>query len=155
MLLLVGEIGPDDSLSAWTYTDCLLAVSFIFLTVQFYINATNPNGNKVGVLQANWRIIYSALTVATNLFTTSLILFRIVYVTGIGPSRTYRGIIEILIESCLLYSIVRLIDLAMFAQAYYDVNWEFDWYYPPAILPSITVSQSLRHQVKTDARDRV
>ncbi len=63
----------------------------------------------VGDSQANWSLIYYSMTVATNSLCTTLILIRIMQVSGISAGlKTYRGIIEILIESAALYAVVYL-----------------------------------------------
>ncbi|KAF9038937.1 hypothetical protein BDZ89DRAFT_1061061 [Hymenopellis radicata] len=57
----------------------------------------------VSASQVNWSLVYYSMTVATNSLCTILILFRIVRVSGLGASlKTYRGIIEILVESAAI-----------------------------------------------------
>lgn len=94
----------------------------------------------VGNSQADWRIIYISLTVTVNLLSTGLILFRIVRVTGVGQARTYRGVIEILVESAILYSLAHLIYLAMYVHGIHSRHLETGDFYPNALLPAVTVS---------------
>ncbi|PBK63360.1 hypothetical protein ARMSODRAFT_838922, partial [Armillaria solidipes] len=59
--------------------------------------------------QVNWAVATMAATLGTNILCTALIVTRIIYVArghrGImGGIRTYRGVLEILVESAALYS---------------------------------------------------
>ncbi|KAF9039622.1 hypothetical protein BDZ89DRAFT_899497, partial [Hymenopellis radicata] len=57
--------------------------------------------------QAVWTLVYYSMTMVTNSLCTFLLLFRIVRVRGVGAGiKTYRGIIEILIESAAMYTII-------------------------------------------------
>ncbi len=82
------------------------------------------------------------MTVATNSLCTLLILFRIVRVSGISASlKTYRGIIEILIESAAMYAIVYIALLIAYAYEFYNdtVTVMTAYTYPVVISDSITV----------------
>ncbi|KAF9021412.1 hypothetical protein BDZ89DRAFT_1071532, partial [Hymenopellis radicata] len=89
----------------------------------------------------NWSLIYYSMTVATNSLCTILILFRIVRVSGLGASlKTYRGIIEILIESAAMYAIIYIALLIAYAYQFYGtVDIVLTAYpYPMIISYSIT-----------------
>ncbi|SJL18436.1 uncharacterized protein ARMOST_22025 [Armillaria ostoyae] len=62
----------------------------------------------------DWSLATMAATLGTNILCTALIITRIIYLArghrGImGGIRTYRGVIEILVESAALYSIIYVI----------------------------------------------
>ncbi len=97
--------------------------------------------------QINWTIVYYSLTVAVNISTTSLIIFRILSVGGLKAVRTYRGIIEVLVESAFLYSATYIVFLATFlsdrnapvvTNSFRNSNW-----YMTGIISAITVRFSL------------
>ncbi len=53
----------------------------------------------------NWAVLYSSLIMVTLLWCTILIIYRIVRVDGAaGRTRVYQRLIEMLVESVLLYS---------------------------------------------------
>ncbi|SJL10513.1 uncharacterized protein ARMOST_13899 [Armillaria ostoyae] len=65
-------------------------------------------------------ILYLAFTLATTLWCTLMIIFRILSVgrasTGSGtPTRVYRHVIEILVESSALYAIFLLLEMVLVA----------------------------------------
>ncbi|PBK81433.1 hypothetical protein ARMGADRAFT_1020317, partial [Armillaria gallica] len=66
------------------------------------------------------QILYLAFNLATTLWCTFMIIFRILSVgrasTGSGrPFKVYRHVIEILVESSTLYTISLLLDIVMLA----------------------------------------
>ncbi len=75
--------------------------------------------------------LYSSFTLATTLWCTSIIIYRIVTIaraTGEagGGLRAYRHVLEILVESSALYSIFLILCTAFFARnsiilGYFDV----------------------------------
>ncbi|KAF8905890.1 hypothetical protein CPB85DRAFT_903077 [Mucidula mucida] len=94
---------------------CLVTetVSVIIVTVL----DTFPHSNATGI---NWRLVYYLMTLITNGLCTFLILFRIVRISGVGASfKTYRGIIEILVESAAIYSAIYIALLVTYAYASY------------------------------------
>ena len=95
-------------------------------------------------LEVDWRTIYLALTVVTNLLSTGLIVYRIVHVTAPRERKSFRGVIEILVESSLLYSVTYAVYLAVWAYANYNYNWVNGDLYPSAFLPAVTVRPSFR-----------
>ncbi|KAF9038928.1 hypothetical protein BDZ89DRAFT_1110222 [Hymenopellis radicata] len=70
------------------------------MAIVFFLEDVNfANASRV-----NWSLVYYSMTVATNSVCTILILFRIVRISGLGASlKTYRGIIEILVESAAIF----------------------------------------------------
>ncbi|KAF8910247.1 hypothetical protein CPB85DRAFT_692368 [Mucidula mucida] len=73
------------------------------------------------VSQTHWSLVYYSMTVATNSLCTLLIVLRIMRVSGIGASlKTYRGIIEILVESAAMYAIVYIALLIAYAYQLYN-----------------------------------
>ncbi|KAF9021396.1 hypothetical protein BDZ89DRAFT_1071508 [Hymenopellis radicata] len=77
--------------------------------------------HTVNASQVNWTLVYYAMTVVTNSLCTILILFRIVRVSGLGASlKTYRGIIEILVESAAMYAMIYIALLIGYAYQFYS-----------------------------------
>ncbi|PBK63612.1 hypothetical protein ARMSODRAFT_1023814 [Armillaria solidipes] len=66
----------------------------------------------------NWIMPYIALTLTTTLWCTILLLYRIISVArsshGVGI-RSYHGVIEALVESAALYSVILIIDMVFVA----------------------------------------
>ncbi len=70
--------------------------------------------------RTNWSLVYYSMTVTVNSFCTILILSRIIRVSGIRASlKTYRGIIEVLVESAVMYAIVYIALLIAYAYQFY------------------------------------
>ncbi|KAF8915540.1 hypothetical protein CPB85DRAFT_1560164 [Mucidula mucida] len=120
----------------------LLGVISGLISHAFFLAALFPTGSMRTPRGdgTNWLIVYYSVTVATNLLTTFLIIFRILSVGGIKTMRTYRGIIEVLVESAFLYSATYAVYLASAvhdayaAPAFHDSNW-----YLAALLNAATV----------------
>ncbi|KAF8910246.1 hypothetical protein CPB85DRAFT_1253386 [Mucidula mucida] len=99
---------PSLCVIAETISVCLIIVSAV------------AKNNFISASRVNWSLVYYSMTVATNTLCTLLILFRIVRVSGIGASlKTYRGIIEILVESAAIYAIVYIALLIVYAYQFY------------------------------------
>ncbi|KAF9021384.1 hypothetical protein BDZ89DRAFT_1071473 [Hymenopellis radicata] len=99
------------------------------------------NINFGSASRTNWSLVYYSMTMATNSLCTILILFRIVRVSGVGASlKTYRGIIEILVESAAMYAIIYIALLIAYAYQFYGtVDPVMTAYsYPEVISFSIT-----------------
>ncbi|KAK0192040.1 hypothetical protein F5146DRAFT_1189276 [Armillaria mellea] len=69
--------------------------------------------------QVHWAVATMAATLGTNILCTALIVGRIVYVArgyrGImGSIRTYRGVLEIVVESAALYSIIFVVLMILY-----------------------------------------
>ncbi|KAF9002654.1 hypothetical protein BDZ89DRAFT_1241956 [Hymenopellis radicata] len=67
--------------------------------------------------QINWPIVYYSITASTNILTTFLIIFRILSIGGLRSARTYRGLLEILIESAFLYSATYILYIPYWSYA--------------------------------------
>ncbi len=117
-------------------------VSVIIVTVL----DTFPHSNATGI---NWRLVYYLMTLITNGLCTFLILFRIVRISGVGASfKTYRGIIEILVESAAIYSAIYIALLVTYAYASYTNQLVLSASsYLMMISYSITVSASSQRNV--------
>ncbi|KAK0496545.1 hypothetical protein EDD18DRAFT_209398 [Armillaria luteobubalina] len=66
-----------------------------------------------------WSVATMATTLGTNILCTALIVARIVYVARghrgiLGGIRTYRGVLEILVESAALYSLTFIILMILY-----------------------------------------
>ncbi len=85
-----------------------------------------PNQADYG-LTAIWLILYISFIMATTILCTLLIIYRIITISYRGMGiRTFRGIIEIIVESALIYSITLLIYIVLiirhsFGGSYIDV----------------------------------
>ncbi|KAF8874915.1 hypothetical protein CPB85DRAFT_1568372 [Mucidula mucida] len=103
--------------------------------------ANSANFGFTGASQVNWSLVYYSMTVATNSLCTLLILLRIVRVSGIGASlKTYRGIIEILVESAAMYAIIYIALVVVYAYEFYNdsVTVMTAFSYPQVMSYSIT-----------------
>lgn len=85
-------------------------------------------------------MIYYALSVATNVLCTVLIIFRILRVTGFSGLNTYRGVIEILVESAALYSAMYIVYIIIETNAFYDTHLNESELFPGAMIGAVTVS---------------
>lgn len=71
--------------------------------------------SKYGSIE--WTMIYLSLVLATTLMCTLLIMYRILSVGGIKAGlRTYRGVVEVIVESAALYSIALIIYISLIAR---------------------------------------
>lgn len=59
----------------------------------------------------NWAVLYSSLILATFLWCTILIVYRILRLGGVAGMRVYHRVIEMLVESASLYSAVIVVLL--------------------------------------------
>ncbi|KAK0446946.1 uncharacterized protein EV420DRAFT_1569083 [Desarmillaria tabescens] len=59
----------------------------------------------------NWAVLYSSFILATLLWCTIFIVYRILRVTGIAGMRVYHRVVEMLVESASLYSTVLIVLL--------------------------------------------
>ncbi len=96
---------------------------------------TVPLNTKTGT---NWALAAMAATLGTNILCTALIVARIIYVArghhGImGGIRTYRGVIEIVVESAALYSITFVVWMIL-----YPLKGN-GYMYPEAMVLPVTV----------------
>lgn len=110
-------VNSSQSFTCWSLINDIAAK-----VVQTYYNIYS-NANDIaatlsyGKVLVTWTISYISLTLATTLICTILIICRIIFVgrANHGGIRSYRGVIEILVESALLYSIALLILTGLMA----------------------------------------
>ncbi|KAK0222585.1 hypothetical protein EDD85DRAFT_960217 [Armillaria nabsnona] len=78
-----------------------------------------------GIANAHYLIIYSSSILATTLWCTVLIIYRIVTVAqaGSGALRAYRHVIEVFIESSALYSITLIIYIGLYSREDWTENY--------------------------------
>ncbi|KAK0449054.1 uncharacterized protein EV420DRAFT_1647082 [Desarmillaria tabescens] len=86
------------------------------------------NGDELSKYGSNeWTTMYLSLVLATTLMCTLLIVFRILMVGGVKAGlRTYRGVVEVIVESAALYSVALIIYISFIARddlrsAYADI----------------------------------
>lgn len=86
-----------------------------------------------------WNLVSRSTTVFTNVFCTALILSRIVCIRGLRHSLwVYRGIIEILLESAILYTGVYLLYIGLDVYTVYVTpEWDQRYIYVDALLPAV------------------
>ncbi len=94
--------------------------------------------DEINVTQTNWALATMATTLGTNFLCTALIIARILYLTrrhrGImGGIRTYRGVLEILVESAALQSIIFVVLMILYPL---DGN---GYMYPQVLVYPVTV----------------
>ncbi|KAF9019344.1 hypothetical protein BDZ89DRAFT_321363 [Hymenopellis radicata] len=111
-------------------------ISHAFRTV---INLSSSS-SLMTLANTNWFMVYCSVTAATNILTTSLIIYRILSVTGLRGARTYRGVIEILVESAFLYSAIYVVNLAITVHDFYAPYWAFGNLYVAAFVNSVTAA---------------
>ncbi|KAK0199111.1 hypothetical protein F5146DRAFT_1022181 [Armillaria mellea] len=71
----------------------------------------------------DWAMLYSSLVLATLLWCTILIIYRILRVSGVTRGiRSYRRAIEAIVDSASLYSVVMVIMLVLGARTNRAVN---------------------------------
>ncbi|KAK0486750.1 hypothetical protein EDD18DRAFT_1110977 [Armillaria luteobubalina] len=71
-----------------------------------------------------WMVLYTSFIMVTTILCTLLIIYRILAVSHRGMDiRTFRGIIEIIVESALVYSITLLLYLVFVACNSYGGNY--------------------------------
>ncbi len=89
-----------------------------------------------------WGVVHYSMTLFTNLFCTSAIIFRIIRLTGLSRAfRTYHGIIEILSESALLYTVIYTVYIGMYIHdTSSGAEFAQCYSYPATLLGPITVS---------------
>ncbi|KAF9004155.1 hypothetical protein BDZ89DRAFT_1145741 [Hymenopellis radicata] len=111
-------------------------ISHAFRTVTML----SSSSSQLTLADTNWFIVYCSVTAATNILTTSLIIYRILSFTGLRGARTYRGIIEIFIESAFLYSATYVVYLAITVHDFYVPYWAFGNWYIAAFVNSVTAA---------------
>lgn len=104
--------------------------------VQVVLPATGVSNSS----HVRWTLISRCTTVFVNVYCTFVILFRIVRVRGLRKSlAVYRGIIEILLESAVLYTGVYLAYIGLDVHTVYFVDGlDQRAVYVLALLPAVT-----------------
>ncbi len=140
VLPLLGVVCGLSGVSTLTTLACshIFAVSHAFRTVTFLSSSSSQST----LANTNWFIIYCSVAAATNLLTTSLIIYRILSFTGLRGARTYRGIIKIFVESAFLDSATYVVYLAVTVDNFYVRYRAFGNWYTEAFVNSVTVSAS-------------
>ncbi|PBK63363.1 hypothetical protein ARMSODRAFT_541034 [Armillaria solidipes] len=87
--------------------------------------------------ETNWAVATIVATLGTNILCTALIVGRIVYVARghrgvMGSIRTYRGVLEIVVESAALYSTTFVVLMIL-----YPLEGN-EYMYPQALIFSVT-----------------
>ncbi|KAF9019355.1 hypothetical protein BDZ89DRAFT_1116799 [Hymenopellis radicata] len=113
-------------------------ISHILRTIAMF--PSGPASSVSTLASTNWLVVYYSATASTNILTTSLIIYRILSVTGFKGVRTYRGIIEILVESAFLYSTTYIIYLAVCVHDFYVPYPVFTDWYVGAFLNAVTAA---------------
>ncbi len=93
-----------------------------YISIGSLLNANDPEAFKP--ISVDWTLVYSSLSLAVTLLCTILIVFRIVTVGRANRDAAlggYRLIIEIIIESAALLSIIVIIYMATYARGVYAV----------------------------------
>ncbi|KAK0209510.1 hypothetical protein IW262DRAFT_1528863 [Armillaria fumosa] len=92
-----------------------------------YYDTFEPSGSPQAIYlekAVNWVVLYSSLILATLLWCTILIIYRILRVGGTpGRIRVYQRVIEMLVESALLYSAVIVVLLVFEARNEVGANY--------------------------------
>ncbi len=89
------------------------SVSHAFVLVTLFPVEGSP-ATTANWAQIDWTIVYYGITASINILTTSLIIIRILCVGGFKHARTYRGIIEIMVESAVLYSGIYIVYFSLY-----------------------------------------
>jgi len=123
----------------WKIT--VVPVIFTLLTIAFSIIATYQSitGTTFGVLGVDFATGLYSTTLGTTIFCTSAIVYRILQVGSLGA---YRGVIEIIVESSLLYAVATL--FALLAYIYSGPASEFAtafWTSCTGIAPTLVVAR--------------
>ncbi|KAF9026952.1 hypothetical protein BDZ89DRAFT_1161059 [Hymenopellis radicata] len=97
---------------------CILGglISHVFYMLVLFPPTTTFAGT---LTQINWIIVYYSITASINILTTSLIIVRIIRIVGLKRTRTYRGLIEIMVESAFLFSATYLVYLSLYLRDFY------------------------------------
>ncbi|KAF9038945.1 hypothetical protein BDZ89DRAFT_391525 [Hymenopellis radicata] len=117
----------------------LIAETTSFAMILAAVSASTVSETTISM--TNWVLAYYALTVATNSLSTFLIISRIVrFSNAVNISlKTYRGLVEILVESALLYSAIYICLIILYAYEFYsDVVFMGMYAYTQVMSCSIT-----------------
>ncbi|KAF9052256.1 hypothetical protein BDZ89DRAFT_1125718 [Hymenopellis radicata] len=110
----------DKRLKAAAVPGLFTIIGTVFAGLSFYQQTvTSPSANSVwSVDTINWSIPYFSLSLATTLVSTILIVWRLVQSRSSrsGTSTNMTKLIEMVVESCMLYSLCMILLLAFFVQ---------------------------------------
>ena len=134
--LRLGRVRQLKPMSALVIT-CSHPAAHILRSVIFFAS----EGVEIPVTQSTWQIIFLATTVFTNIYCTSAIIYGIVSLNGfIKAFRTYHGILEILIESAIMYTAIYLVQIGLDVYTtYFTTKWDTRYFYAQALATVITV----------------
>ncbi|KAF9029914.1 hypothetical protein BDZ89DRAFT_692247 [Hymenopellis radicata] len=125
--------------SSWRIASVLAGCLIIEIVSACALVVFDCTNQLFGSQKTAWIFIYYSITVVTNCLCTFLILYRIVRISGVLASlRTYRGIIEMLIESAFVYSVTYIVYLVVFGckgSSPFPAGYEL---YPAVLSNSIT-----------------
>ncbi|KAL0569853.1 hypothetical protein V5O48_012105 [Marasmius crinis-equi] len=85
-----------------------------FSIIAIYQTVTSTSFGAVGVDYAT--ALYSS-TLATTIFCTGAIVYKVVVIGGTRSLRTYRGVVEVLVESSALYCVATLFALVAYVKS--------------------------------------
>ncbi|KAF9020621.1 hypothetical protein BDZ89DRAFT_1138548 [Hymenopellis radicata] len=88
--------------------------------------------------QVNWVLLYYSMIVVTNSLCTLLILARIVRTSD--NLKTYRGVIEIIVESAIMYSFIYIALVVVYGYEYYSPSVKVMAAYAYPLLMSYSIS---------------
>ncbi|KAF9026901.1 hypothetical protein BDZ89DRAFT_826331 [Hymenopellis radicata] len=91
------------------------------------------------VISAKWTLVYYVSTVITDTLGTFLIVYRILRVTG--DFKTYRSLIEVLLESGFIYSASYTALLLVFAYEFFTLD---------AIAPTLVIARVMAGMSRPD-----
>ncbi|KAK0191493.1 hypothetical protein F5146DRAFT_603792 [Armillaria mellea] len=139
-------------------------LSKVFQIYGYMSNGSSDIGRTSGyATKIDWSILYLSFTLATTVLTTLLIIYRIVKVANSPYSighRSYRRVIEILVESAALYSISVIVYMGLVASndqsAYYaDAIMAYTKGIAPTLLVVRVASGQERSSDKVSQETRV
>ncbi|KAF8919592.1 hypothetical protein CPB85DRAFT_815697 [Mucidula mucida] len=135
------------SIATWIY----------FQYINYAVIPDLNSGDSGANLYLRSALAYTSLIIATNTITTGLIIFRIISVTGTKKVRTYRGIIEIFVESAFMYAVIYIIYIAVLVQAFHSTNVDQTPIYVidvanviTVIAPTLIIARSVSGEGKPD-----
>ncbi|KAG7443408.1 uncharacterized protein BT62DRAFT_935025 [Guyanagaster necrorhizus] len=109
---------------------------------------------KDDVITIAWALPTMAMTLGTNILCTGLIVGRIIHVARghrgvMGGIRTYRGVIEILVESAALYSLIYMALMILYPLEGYGYTYAQRLTYPiTGIAPTLIIARVASGQAR-------
>ncbi|KAF8988496.1 hypothetical protein BDQ17DRAFT_1257637, partial [Cyathus striatus] len=110
----------------------LLLTAFAVVASIFQLKPEDQlSGNRTAFIHSS--IIYFSFSLATNATSAALIIYRIISVSRVAGTLTdFKGVVEAIVESSVLYTLITIVYLPMTAVD------SFDNFYPQAILVHAT-----------------